>query len=179
MPGGSEGHPLCIDRGIRALAEIGGDQSRNVHQAIRRGGPAGQRVDTRAHDAATAALLSAMLCMSSVQDPTKDPAPSICSVAPSAATSIPAPAKRSNTVSASPPSAGMTDLICPCVENASSVFSGMVSMVSGAASASTYMLGGACGSLLPVLAHNNRCLTAPAAASARQRFAASSSQCPR
>src|ERR1035441_9055474 len=68
MTGRAEGHSLCIDRGIRALAEIGGYQSRHVHQALRRGGLTGQWVDTRAHDVVTAALLSAMLRMSSLQD---------------------------------------------------------------------------------------------------------------
>src|SRR5450631_1114408 len=179
MSGGAEGDALRADRRIRALTEVGGDQSRHVHQAIRRCGLAGQRVDTRAHVAVAAALLSAMLCMSSAHDFTKAPAPSICRVVASASTSIPASAKRCNTFSASPPSAGMTESIRPLAENSNRVFSGMVSMVSGAASASTYSPGRACGSLLPVLAHKSRCFSAPAAASARQRCVAMSSQCAR
>jgi hypothetical protein len=54
---------------------------------------------------------------------------------------MPAAANRANTCSASLPSFAITDLICPWAANASKVFSGMVSMVSGAANASTYKFG--------------------------------------
>ena len=86
---------------------------------------------------------------------------------------MPAAAKRASTCSASPPSVAhdAADLAAR-LANASSVFSGMVSMVSGAASASTYRVGDAFGSLVPVLAHSMRCLRAPAAARSRQRLPA-------
>ena len=68
MAGGAEGHALGADGRIRAFAVIRGDQPRNIHQPIRRRRLAGERVDSRTHDVASAALLSAMLCISSVQD---------------------------------------------------------------------------------------------------------------
>jgi len=58
-------------------------------------------------------------------------------------------------------------------------FSGMVSMVSGAARASTYKVGEAFGSLVPVLAQSMRCFIAPAVSRSRQRLVLRSSQCAR
>src|ERR1700691_2074884 len=179
MAGGAERHSLGADGRIGALAVIRGDQPRNIHQAIGGCRLASQRVDSGTHVVVSAALLSAMLCMSSFQDLTKDCAPSTCSFCARASTSIPAAPKRFNTSSASPPSGRMTAFTCPLAANASRVFSGIVSTVSGAANASTYRLGEAFGSLVPVLAHNMRCFFAPAADNARQRLPATSSQCAR
>jgi hypothetical protein len=63
----------------------------------------------------------------------------------------------------------MTPLTEPCSPNAFSVPSGMVSTVNGAASACTYSVSGAFGSLVPVLAHNSRCARAPMLAARCQR----------
>jgi len=71
------------------------------------------------------------------QDFAKDCAPSRWSRAASAALSIPARANSASSASASPPSGGKTLFTLPWSTKAISVFSGMVLMVSGAASAST------------------------------------------
>src|SRR5437016_1339693 len=70
---------------------------------------------------------------------------------------MPALAKRASTASESPPSSAITPLISPCSAKTRSVFSGMVSMVSGAARASTYKVSEALGSLVPVLPQSRRC----------------------
>src|ERR1700736_2312774 len=179
MAGGAESNALRGDIRIRPLAVIGGNEPRNVHQRRGWGGMAGERIDLWSQDVASAALFSAMRSMSSLQDLTNDSAPSNCKRAASASMSTPAFAKRASTCSASPPSLAITDLRVPLAANASNVFSGMVSMVSGAARASTYKPAGAFGSLVPVLAQSMRCLRAPAASRLRQRLLASNSQCAR
>ena len=57
----------------------------------------------------------------------------------------------------------------PWSANASSVWSGMVSTVNGAASAPAYSTSGAAGSLTEVEAHSSRCARAPSLASRNQR----------
>jgi len=64
----------------------------------------------------------------------------------------------------------------PWSANAKSVFSGIVSTVSGAASVSTYRVSDAAGSLVPVLAQSSRCGCAPASAAFFQRGEASRSR---
>src|SRR5271170_5137546 len=104
MAGSAERDPLRGDIGIRPLAVIGRDEPWYVHQRGGRRGMAGKGVDLRIQDVASAALLSAMRRMSSVQDLTNDSAPSNCKRAASALTSMPAFANRASTSSASPPS---------------------------------------------------------------------------
>src|ERR1035438_7139175 len=135
MAGGAEGNSLRGDIGVRPLAVIRGNEPWYIYQRRGRGGVAGERVDLRIQDVASAALFSAMRFMSSLQDLTNDSAPSNCKRAASASISIPASAKRASTCSASPPSFAITDLTLPLAANANSVFSGIVSMVSGAARA--------------------------------------------
>ena len=90
--------------------------------------------------------------------------------------STPARLNSSSTASASPPSIGIVAPTLPRSANARSVLSGIVSIVSGAANASTYSVSGAAGSFVPVLAHSRRCGCAPAAASLSQRVDASISR---
>src|SRR5271155_4097830 len=153
MPGGAEGNPLRSHLRIRPLAVVGGDQLGDINQHCCGRRLTGKRIESRTQVVASAALLSLMRCMSSFHDLTNDAAPSTCNCAASASTSTPAFAKPPSTCSASAPSFAMTALTLPFSAKASKVFSGMVSMVSGAASASTYSAAGALGSLTPVLAH--------------------------
>src|SRR5579871_2749166 len=181
VPGSAEGHALRREGGVGPFGVIGGDQARDVDEIIRRSGLSRPGCDARAHAGAyeaavRAELFSVMLCISSRQDLTKDCAPSLCSRCASAATSIPARSKRASICSASPPSSRIGAGTLPFSANASSVFSGMVSMVSGAASASTYSVGDAFGSLTPVLAQSMRCGTAPRAASSLKRLPSMSSR---
>src|SRR5271165_385628 len=92
MPGGAEGHALGGRFRVGALTVIGGDQARDIDQPIGRSRLARERIQARIHAAASAALLSAMLCMSSFQDLTKALAPSVWSLRPSSSTSNPAAA---------------------------------------------------------------------------------------
>src|ERR1700722_2037140 len=176
----AEGNPLRWDGRIGTLAVVRGNQPRNIDQRRRGSGLAGERVHSGVQVVASAALFSWMRCMSSAHDLTNDAAPSTCSWVASALTSIPARAKRPNTSSASPPSLGITPLgLLPPAAMANRVFSGIVSTVSGAASASTYNPAAAFGSLVPVLAHSMRCLRAPLASRSFQRLPAINSQCAR
>src|SRR6202789_1030917 len=173
----TEGDSLRRHRRIRPLAVIRRDQPRNIHQRGRRAPLAREGIDPRTQVVARAALLSLMRCMSSIHDLTNDAAPSTCSCSARALTLMPARAKRASISSASPPSFAMTPFSLPLCANANKVFSGMVSTVSGAASASTYRPGGDFGSFVPVLAHSMRCLRAPLASRSFQRLPAIKSQC--
>src|ERR1700722_1145393 len=176
---GAECAPLRRDRGVRPLTVVGRNQPRHVHERCGRRRLPGEGVDLGAQAVASAALFSAMRFRSSAHDLTKDCAPSTCNCAASASMSIPAFAKAARTFSASPPSLAMTDFTAPPAANANKVFSGMVSMVSGAARASTYNPAAAFGSLVPVLAQSMRCLRAPLASRSSQRLLATNSQCAR
>jgi hypothetical protein len=87
-------------------------------------------------DAGSAARLPAILRKRLFQDSTNALAPSRCKRDASARTSTPALANSDRTDDASPPSTGIGVSILPWSANASSVFSGIVLMVSGATSAS-------------------------------------------
>src|SRR4029077_19956651 len=80
------------------------------------------------------ALFDAMRSSKSCHDLSKDRVPSRCSWVASAASSTPFRLKAASVSSASPPSTGITPLSWPCSAKASKVRSGMVLMVSGAAS---------------------------------------------
>src|SRR6185312_10502666 len=177
--------------GHQALAalRVGGEQLAQVAglklvAVLLQGLPLGQQGEVGAAHratgslplAASAACLSAMRCSSCFHDFTKASAPSSCSFFASASRSTPALAIFASTASASPPSTGSTAPGLPWSATACKVFSGMVSTVSGAASASTYSVSEAFGSLVPVEAQSRRCGRAPAAASFSQRGEASSSR---
>src|SRR5262249_17984865 len=109
----------------------------------------------RAHPARLSdVLLLTRLASRSFQDLTKASAPSRWRVA---ASSPPARAKSARTASASPPSCGSIAPTSPWSPTACSVFSGMVLIVCGAASAVTYRTSDSLGSFVPVLAHRRRC----------------------
>src|SRR5665213_1053448 len=110
----------------------------------------------------------------SFHDLSNDSVPSRCSCAASAASTMPARANSAITESASPPSTGITPFTRPWSAKLARVLSGIVLIVSGAASASMYIVSGAFGSFVPVLANSSRCVLAPAAARACQRDDASS-----
>src|SRR5262249_5425544 len=98
----------------------------------------------------------------SLHEFTNDLAPSSCSRADSAWTSIFAAANCARTFSESPPSVGIVAPMVPCSASAFRVRSGIVFTVNGAARALTYRTSEAAGSLVPVLAHSRRCGRAPA-----------------
>src|SRR5207244_1253335 len=134
-----------------------------------------QRNECRIGDApgSSVALFDAMQSSRSCHDLSKDAVPSRWSWVASAASSTPIRLKAASVSSASPPSTGITPRSCPRSAKASKVLSGIVLMVSGAASVSMYSVSEAAGSLVPVLAQSRRCVRAPAAASRRHRGDAS------
>src|SRR6185437_1973433 len=124
----------------------------------------------------TVELFRVMRSSKSFHDFTNDAAPSRCSCPANAASSMPAALNCAMTCSQSPPSLAIAPCNLPWSAKARMVLSGMVLMVSGAASASTYSVSGAFGSLVPVLAHSRRCGCTPAARIFFQRGVSRSSQ---
>src|SRR3546814_20555711 len=92
-----------------------------------------------------------MRCISWFQDLTKDSAPSRCSCAASASISTPAAAIFSSVAAQSPPSLAIPPRTLPWSAKARRVCSGLVLIVSGAASAPQQNVSGALGSLVPEL----------------------------
>ena len=138
VPGGAEGNALRRHGRIRHDRVVGRDEPGHVDQHRRRGRLAGEGI--RVHGClafVAAAAFEAMLPIRSCHDRAKAAVPSRWSSAESASWSTPSRANSASTDSASPPSIGIGSFTCPCSAKACSVFSGMVLMVSGAASAST------------------------------------------
>src|SRR5215470_2197718 len=160
---------------VRLLHHVDGKEADRVDALAVKRIERGLRTRVRLNDAHDAPacessfVLDAICCMSARQDLLNASAPSRCRRSARAASSTPALRQAAITAAESPPSSGNAPLTVPRSANASNVLSGIVLIVSGAASASMYNVSEAAGSLVPVLANNRRCGCAPAAVRAIQR----------